>query len=255
MVSRRCNRMVRKIIVCLFILIIITPLLVFSQVNDKDIRDNRKATYYHHKFVNRKTSSGEVFSQTKYTAAYNSLPLHTIVRVTNKKNQRSIIVRINDRCPKQRVIDLTLIAAKRLKMIESGVIPVRLEILNKDYTELWQKQEEIFNLFDRKNEIDSLKNAIFDSIIFSNANNINENYIFAFNIRIIKANNKTHARKIIRQLPNKYKHITRAVKINESDYYNINIGPFISEQTAIIALKEIRKRYPIAHILEKKNED
>lgn len=242
--------MVKKRIISFVFFVSISIFLVYSQ--NYDIREDRKATYYHHKFVNRRTSSGEIFIQTKYTAAHKSLPLNTFVRVTNNKNKRSIIVRINDRCPKTRVIDLTLIAAKRLNMIESGVIPVRLEILNKDYSELWEKQDEIFNLFDRTEEIDSLKNAIYDSIIFNASSNLYEKFIFAYNISLIKSINKNQARKIIRQLPNKYKGMTRVIKSDDSKYYTIRIGPFISMNSAYLAVKELRSKFPFAHILKNK---
>lgn len=109
---------------------------------------DKKATFYHNKFVNRKTSTGEKFDQKKYTAAHKTIPLNTLVRVTNTNNGRSVIVRVNDRCPKKGVIDLSLIAAKKLKMIKEGVAPVKVEILSNDYIDIWLKQDEIFNLFD-----------------------------------------------------------------------------------------------------------
>ena len=65
------------------------------------------------------------------TAAHRTLPLGTRVRVTNKKNGRTVEVRINDRGPygRGRVIDLSEAAAKRLDMIDAGVVPVRIEVV------------------------------------------------------------------------------------------------------------------------------
>ena len=76
-----------------------------------------------------RTASGELFSPAKQTAAHRSLPFGTFVRVTNLKNRRTIIVRINDRGPfnKGRIIDLSPMAAKRLGF--SGVVPVTLDVL------------------------------------------------------------------------------------------------------------------------------
>ena len=71
-----------------------------------------KATYYHNMFENRRTSSGEIFTQKKYTAAHKTLPMHTLVKVTNLSNGRSVLVKVNDRCPKKGVIDLSSKAAK-----------------------------------------------------------------------------------------------------------------------------------------------
>ncbi|MGZ5134743.1 MAG: septal ring lytic transglycosylase RlpA family protein, partial [Flavitalea sp.] len=66
------------------------------------------ASYYHNKFQNRLTASGEKFDQQKMTAAHNGLPLNTWIRVTNLSNQRSVIVRVNDRLHRKntRLVDL-----------------------------------------------------------------------------------------------------------------------------------------------------
>jgi len=72
-------------------------------------------------------------SNTKLTAAHKTLPFGTRVKVTNKRNGRSVIVRINDRGPfiRCRVIDVSRKAARQLGMIRSGVAPVTLQILGK----------------------------------------------------------------------------------------------------------------------------
>src|SRR5690606_841766 len=87
-----------------------------------------KASSYGPRFHGRKTASGEIFNQHELTAAHRSLPLGTKVKVTNLKNGRSVVVRINDRGPyaKGRVIDLSRAAAKRLGMLNSGVAQVRV---------------------------------------------------------------------------------------------------------------------------------
>jgi rare lipoprotein A len=76
-----------------------------------------------------KTSSGEMFSPVKLTAAHRTLPFGTMVRVTNMRNGRTVVVRINDRGPfnKNRVIDISPAAAKELKF--SGLAPVKLDVV------------------------------------------------------------------------------------------------------------------------------
>ena len=59
-----------------------------------------RGTFYSDRFVGRKTSSGEVFRQDRYTAAHHSLKFGTLLLVTNPKNGKQVMVRINDRCPK-----------------------------------------------------------------------------------------------------------------------------------------------------------
>ena len=91
------------------------------------------ASYYSNKFNGRKTSNGEIFSQQKMTAAHNSLPLGTYVRVTNLRNGRTVVVKINDRLHhrNKRLIDLTRAAAGKLGFLKSGLTRVKLEVLGK----------------------------------------------------------------------------------------------------------------------------
>jgi rare lipoprotein A len=76
------------------------------------------------------TASGERFNKFAMTAAHRKLKFNTRVRVTNKKNGKSVVVRINDRGPFGRaIIDLSEAAARELDMIAAGVVPVRIEVL------------------------------------------------------------------------------------------------------------------------------
>ena len=78
------------------------------------------------------TASGERFDKRAMTAAHLSLPFGTRVRVTNRKNGKSVVVRINDRGPyggHGRIIDLSQAAARQLDMIDAGVVPVELEVV------------------------------------------------------------------------------------------------------------------------------
>ena len=80
------------------------------------------ASWYGTKFHGRKTSSGEIYNMYKMTAAHTKLPLPTYVQVTNLKNGRKIIVKVNDRGPfhSNRIIDLSYVAAKKLGIIATG---------------------------------------------------------------------------------------------------------------------------------------
>ena len=88
------------------------------------------ASWYGPKFHGHKTSSGERFNQHGLTAAHRSIPLNSRVKVTNLKNNKSVIVRINDRGPwvKNRVVDLSKGAAVALNM--NGLAPVTLTVLD-----------------------------------------------------------------------------------------------------------------------------
>jgi len=92
-----------------------------------------ESSWYGGKFHGRKTASGERFNKRALTAAHRTLPFGTTVRVTNRANGKSCVVRINDRGPfgnRGRIIDVSEGAAKRLGMLRSGVAPVTLEVLS-----------------------------------------------------------------------------------------------------------------------------
>jgi rare lipoprotein A len=93
---------------------------------------NGMASWYGPGFHGRRSANGEVYNQNALTAAHRTLPFGTQVRVTNTRNGRSVVVRINDRGPfiRGRVIDLSAAAARMLGIVQSGVAPVRLEVLN-----------------------------------------------------------------------------------------------------------------------------
>ncbi|MGB6065896.1 MAG: septal ring lytic transglycosylase RlpA family protein [Desulfomonilaceae bacterium] len=92
---------------------------------------NGVASWYGPGFDGKKTSSGEVYDMHGLTAAHSVLPLNTLVRVTNLKNNKDVVVRINDRGPfvKDRVIDLSLAAAQKIGMVAPGTTPVRVTVI------------------------------------------------------------------------------------------------------------------------------
>ena len=91
------------------------------------------ASFYHDKFVGRKTATGELFRQDRLTAAHNTLPFGTYIRVTNMRNRKSVVVRINDRLHYRnpRLVDLSKAAAHKLGYVNSGLTRVKVEVLGK----------------------------------------------------------------------------------------------------------------------------
>lgn len=91
------------------------------------------ASFYDNKFEGRKTANGEVFSQKKMTAASNTLPLNTWVKVTNLSNKRSVYVRITDRMHhrNKRLIDLSRSAASSLGYTGKGLTRVKVEYMGR----------------------------------------------------------------------------------------------------------------------------
>lgn len=90
------------------------------------------ATYYHDKFNGRKTTSGERFDNTKYTAAHKNLPFGTVVRVTNEKNGKFVDVKINDRGPFSKTLEIDLTKKAFMEIVSnknSGTAKVKIEII------------------------------------------------------------------------------------------------------------------------------
>ncbi len=90
------------------------------------------ASFYNNKFVGRKTATGEVFDQNKYTAASNTHQLGSYVKVTNAKNGEVVYVKINDRMApsNKRLLDLTSKAAADLRFRTAGTTKVQVEAVS-----------------------------------------------------------------------------------------------------------------------------
>ena len=110
-------------------------LLVGCASHDIDPRgydEEGMASYYGSRHQGKRTASGEPFNPHALTAAHRQLPFGTRVKVTNLANDKSVVVRINDRGPhtRGRLIDLSREAAAQLGMLQSGTARVRIQSLN-----------------------------------------------------------------------------------------------------------------------------
>lgn len=131
------KKLLRPLLVALMIIAGSTTL--FAQKADTAAKAKTKrvfygqSSFYANKFHGRKTASGEIFDQKKFTCACNILPLGTWIKVTNLRNGRTVVVKTNDRLhPKmKRIIDLTRAAATKLGFISSGLTRVKIEVIGK----------------------------------------------------------------------------------------------------------------------------
>ena len=144
-----CNKVISNkyklaihIFMVIFYVFIILPSSVNAQKKDKILKEHAKkttrvfygqASFYANKFNGRRTANGEKFDQKKFTCACNVLPLGTWVKITNLRNKRTVIVKVNDRIhPKmRRVADLSRAAAQKLGYISSGLTRVKVEVVDK----------------------------------------------------------------------------------------------------------------------------
>ncbi len=92
------------------------------------------ASWYGKRFYKKRTASGERYNMHDLTAAHRTLPLDTVVRVTNLSNHLTVLVRVNDRGPfrRRRVIDLSASAAEALGITQRGIAPVLIEVYDAD---------------------------------------------------------------------------------------------------------------------------
>jgi rare lipoprotein A len=120
--------------------------LTFAAASVRDTRRGRVqtglASYYGPGFHGQETASGEIFDQRKMTAAHRTLPLGTVVTVTNLENGRRVVLRVTDRGPygrnyrKGTIIDVSKGAARRLGFIRDGLVRVKVEVVR------WPKDDE-----------------------------------------------------------------------------------------------------------------
>ena len=133
----------KKAVVYTLLILFVTRL--YAQNIDASKSHYASATYYHDRFEGRRTSNGERFSQKKYTAAHRNYKFGTLLLVTDTTTDKWVIVRVNDRCPKRGVLDLSRIAAKQLGILRKGTSRVKVQPLPDEYYEVWEKQATIFN--------------------------------------------------------------------------------------------------------------
>jgi rare lipoprotein A len=129
--------------------------LLFISADNLDQPYNRigyeqegNASYYADKFHGRKTANGEIYDMSEMTAAHPRIRFNTKIKVTNLNNDKTIIVRVNDRGPYSggRIIDLSKAAAQKLDMIRYGVIPVKTEVVDVEGFPVFVKKEEKIEL-------------------------------------------------------------------------------------------------------------
>lgn len=122
----------------IFFAFLITGTLACSSSRFIVAEEDGVASWYGPGFHGKKTANGERFNQNDYTCAHRTLPFNTKIRVINKDNGKAIVVRVNDRGPyaKDRIIDLSKAAAKKIGMLDNGTARVKLQIFGTNSQEV-----------------------------------------------------------------------------------------------------------------------
>ena len=178
------------------------------------------ASWYGPKFDGKLTANGEVFDQYAVTAAHRTLPIPSLVKVTNLENNRNIVLRINDRGPfvGDRIIDLSYKSAQMLGIIEKGTGKVRVEII--DYGEhlLIKSSKKIV-----RNNINKSKEYFLQVGAFKEANNADKLSDKLRNIGYIN-----------------YRVFTKTTNSNENILYVVKIGPIMNNENALYIQRKLK---------------
>ena len=115
----------------IFVISLLPALLSACGASKSAFTESGQGSYYADKFNGRATTSGEPYRPGRLTAAHNTLPFGTRIKVTNTRNGHSVKVVVNDRGPhvKGRIVDVSKRAARKLDLLDAGVVPVRLKVL------------------------------------------------------------------------------------------------------------------------------
>ena len=131
-------KLIKFIFISVLLVILTACSTAPSNINNqqRDVAEQGKASFYADKYHGRTTASGERFSQQAATAAHLKLPFGTRVKVTNIANNKSVVVRINDRGPyiRGRIIDLSKAMFKKIADPKVGVIDVTVTVIDKSNT-------------------------------------------------------------------------------------------------------------------------
>ena len=176
------------------------------------------ASWYGKRYHGKKTSIGETYDMYQMTGAHKTLPLPCYIKVTNLKNKRSVIIRVNDRGPfvDERIIDLSYAAAHRLKIIETGSELVRIEMVNPSLA---------------KNNIKQAKNV-------SSTNSLKYFYIQAGAF-----SSEDNASYLINRLSKiQFRNSLNIKKLSKNSLHLVTIGPYDTKKDAEQALKDIAQK-------------
>jgi len=197
-----------------------------------------KATFYSKKFDGRKTYSGERFNSGKYTAAHRSFPLQSLVKVINPKNNKSVIVRINDRFYRKNFIDLSLIAAKQIDIVRQGTAKIKMQLLDSSFLSQYLKQTS-------ENVVIEPGIGVKDELIASDSNQKYYIRIASFKLK------KTAQSLLTKNLPEKLKHIgsIQKTRYKGKPLYKVIIGPFSTKEEASIIKTKLKSKFKDAVII------
>ncbi len=190
----------------------------YTKDSSQDYVAHGKASWYGTKFHGARTSSGETYDMYEMTAAHTTLPLPTYARVTNTANNKSVIVKINDRGPfhSDRIIDLSYAAASRIGIVNQGVGHVKVEAINPSEF----KSAPIPTIMSAENK--KANPAPTATAAPTKTADATQKYY----LQIAAFGDKTYAEKMMKDLETMIEEPMQISQKNPSDFYRVQVGPF-----------------------------
>ncbi len=184
------------------------------------------ASWYGPNFHGNQTSNGEYYDMHAATAAHKTLPINTLLQVTNLENGLSTIVRVNDRGPfvKNRIIDLSYQAALDIGMIKKGTAKVKLEVIDFDRSASPYKHKE--HVTPKEEVITPMSEAEVQQ---------NDKHTFVYKVQIVSTQNQQKAKELLKKyaiIDGKYKASLKTKTFWQRTYYKVLIGDFQSADEA-----------------------
>ncbi|MCK9612555.1 MAG: septal ring lytic transglycosylase RlpA family protein [Bacteroidales bacterium] len=228
--------MIRIVVVLIFLF---KSFFIFAQ----EINQTGWCSYYADKFHGRNTASGEKYDKNLYTAAHRTLPFNTFVEVTNLRNQKKTVVKINDRGPntKNRILDVSKAAATDIDMLLSGIDKIEIKVLPDSFN-IMNRYTNIENVYKPDSILpDSDKEAKLIYDVGIKTCNLN-GYGIQMGYYKIFENCKTAQKKYM--VKYKVEGYIFVEKKGKTEYYRLILGNYVCKSEAINLQAILKKEVP-----------
>ncbi len=221
----------------------------YYPAEDYDYSEVGIASWYGSDFHNKKTANGERYDMNTLTAAHRTLPLPSIVKVTNLENGRSLVLRVNDRGPyaKNRIIDISKRGAQLLGFQTKGTAKVRVELMEKESKELkaaltGEKVEPVKVASSKKAPIKKMEFSEFEPLRLDNPYNAAGGVTDEKNYFVQAGSFIKHdaAKELSSKLSKFGKSNVAKADVDGNSFYRVRVGPFNYAEEAEVTLAKIK---------------
>ena len=202
---------------------------------DYDYSEVGVASWYGKDFHAKTTANGEKYDMYSLTAAHRTLPLPSIVKVTNLENGRSLVLRVNDRGPyaKNRIIDVSKRASQLLGFQTQGTTKVRVEVMEKESKALKAamtgEKVDVDNIYKVQEEAPVVSSNVLSSDSYQKG---------SYFVQVGSYSQEAGAQKVVSEL--KVKSNIYYVNVDGQRFYRVRVGPFSNEKEAEVSLAKLK---------------